>query len=87
MALCWDAAAVGCGIDVVVFFVRARVFRDLFSLLGEKRFSEAVGALETGIILMGNKNYSFQAYILFLIGINITFCVCTIFFVRAHSFV
>ena len=47
MALCWDAAAVGCGIDVVVFFVRARVFRDLFSLLGEKRFSEAVGALET----------------------------------------
>ena len=39
------------------------------------------------IILMGNKNYSFQAYILFLVGINITFCMCTILFVRAHSFV
>jgi DNA replicative helicase MCM subunit Mcm2 (Cdc46/Mcm family) len=35
---------------------------------------------------VGNKKYSFQAYILFLDGINITFCMCTILFVRAHSF-
>jgi hypothetical protein len=42
---------------------------------------------QVGIILMGNKNYSFQEYILFLVGINITFCMSTILFVRAHSFV
>jgi len=42
---------------------------------------------QMGIILMGNKDYSFQAHILFLVGINITFCMCAILFVRARSFV
>ena len=47
------------------------------SFLKNKENVSLFFTLPFGIILMGNKNYSFQAYILLLISINNTFCKST----------
>jgi len=53
----------------------------------EQAFADAKKHIDKYNSNFYNKNYSFWAYFFFLIGINIIFCVRTILFVRAHSFV